>query len=123
MQKRSLEEISTRETYDSESNDKKNYLGQRIKRCDISPTSATCDMGREKIANCNYNGVQSDRPSHGASDSACVPNISRVLVFYCQKLMPGKQSLIASHLFKSSSEARSAGPSLRILREKSNRVL
>lgn len=27
--------------------------------------------------------------------SACVPIISGVLLFYCQKLMPGKQSLIA----------------------------
>lgn len=50
----------------------------------------------KKLANCEYNGVQSDRFSHGASESACVPIISCVLLFYCQKLMPGKQSLIAS---------------------------
>ncbi|CAH2269013.1 jg16037 [Pararge aegeria aegeria] len=46
----------------------KNHSGHRIKRCDISPTSATCDKGREKIANCNYNGVQTGRASHGTSE-------------------------------------------------------
>lgn len=47
------------------------HLGRGITRCDISPTSATCDIASqvEKTDNCVYNEAQSDRFSHGASNA------------------------------------------------------